>query len=130
MKKTIFMIALIVGASFTMANATEGNNETTNNNTVTITSVVKVNPFCIAIAKGDFETVKKMIQFGENVNKTSNGKTPLMYAARYNRVEIASLLLKNGAKLDSKDDAGHTAIDYAEVSKAAAVKKVLMEASN
>ncbi|MBC8753485.1 ankyrin repeat domain-containing protein [Kordia sp. YSTF-M3] len=129
MKKTIFMIALIVGASFTTANATEGNNETATSNEVTVTTVVKVNPFCIAIAKGDFDTVKKMIQFGENVNKTSNGKTPLMYAARYNRVEIASLLLKNGAKLDSKDKNGHTAIDYAKLSKALDVKKVLVEAS-
>jgi len=128
MRKTIFMIALIVGASFTTANATEGNNETTNNN-VTVTKVVKVNPFCIAIAKGDFDTVKKMIEFGENVNKTSNGKTPLMYAARYNRVEIANLLLENGAKVDYKDNEGQTAIDYAEISKALAVKKVLLEAS-
>jgi ankyrin repeat protein len=128
MKKTIFMIALIVGASFTTANATEGNNETATNE-VSVTTVVKVNPFCIAIAKGDFDTVKKMIQFGENVNKSSNGKTPLMYAARYNRVEIVSLLLKNGAKLDSKDRDGRTAIDYAIVSKAKEVKKMLMEAS-
>ena len=78
MRKTIFMIALIVGASFTKANATEGNNETANTSEVVVTKVVKVNPFCIAIAKGDLDTVKKMIQFGENVNKSSNGKTPLM----------------------------------------------------
>ena len=129
MKKTIFMIALIVGASLTTANATEGNNETANTSEITITKVVKVNPFCIAIAKGDFDTVKKMIEFGENVNKTSNGKTPLMYAARYNRVKIASLLLKSGAKFDTKDNEGHTAIDYAEQSKATDVKKVLTEAS-
>jgi ankyrin repeat protein len=130
MRKTIFMIALLVGASFTTANATEGNNETANTPEVTVTKVVKVNPFCIAIAKGDFDTVKKMIQFGENVNKSSNGKTPLMYAARYNRVEIASLLLENGAKLNSKDKAGHTAIDYAESSNAKDVKKILTNASN
>lgn len=129
MKKTIFMIALIVGASFTTANATEGNNETANTPEVTVTKVTKVNPFCIAIAKGDFNTVKKMIQFGENVNKSSNGKTPLMYAARYNRVEIALLLLKNGAKLDYQDRDGQTAIDYAESSKAKDVKKILTDAS-
>ncbi|WP_298418233.1 ankyrin repeat domain-containing protein [uncultured Kordia sp.] len=128
MKKTIFMIALIVGASFTTANATETNNETVNNE-VTVTKIVKVNPFCVAIAKGDFDTVKRMIQFGENVNKRSNGKTPLMYAARYNRVKIASLLLDNGAKLSPRDDNGQTAIDYADSAKAKEVKKVLVEAS-
>ena len=129
MRKTIFMIALIVGATFTTANATERNNETTNTTEVKVTKAVKVNSFCIAIAKGDFDTVKKMIEFGENVNKTSNGKTPLMYAARYNRVEIASLLLESGAKLDSEDKDGNTAIDYAILSKATAVKKMLTAAS-
>mgnify|MGYP003682974095 FL=1 len=130
MRKTIFMIALIVGASFTTANATEANNEsTTNTNKVTVTKVVKVNAFCVAISKGDFDTVKKMIQFGENVNKTSNGKTPLMYAARYNRVKIVNLLLENGAKLDYKDKNGHTAIDYAKISKATDVKAILENAT-
>lgn len=130
MKKTIFMIALIVGASFTTANATERNNESaTTSNKITVTSIVKVNPFCVAISKGDFETVKKMIQFGENVNKTSNGKTPLMYAARYNRVEIINLLLENGAEVDIKDKGGRTAIDYAKISKALKAKKVLESAS-
>ena len=79
MRKTIFMIALIVGASFTTANATETNNESVTANKVTVTSITKVNPFCIAIAKGDFDTVKKMIQFGENVNKTSNMNNINMY---------------------------------------------------
>lgn len=129
MRKAIFMIALIVGASFTTANATENNNETVNTNEVTVTKIVKVNPFCVAIAKGDFDTVKRMIQFGENVNRTSNGKTPLMYAARYNRVKIASLLLENGARLTPKDENGQTAIDYAESAKANDVKKILVAAS-
>ncbi|WP_420572229.1 ankyrin repeat domain-containing protein [Kordia sp.] len=128
MRKTIFMIALIVGASFTTANATERNNESRTNK-VTVTKIVKVNAFCVAISKGDFDTVKKMIQFGENVNKTSNGKTPLMYAARYNRVKIANLLLDNGAKVDYKDKNGRTAIDYAKISKATDVKEVLESAS-
>jgi hypothetical protein len=131
MRKTIFMIALIVGASFTTANATETNNETatTAKYKVTTTGITKVNSFCVAIAKGDFDTVKKMIQFGENVNKTSNGKTPLMYAARFNRVEIINLLLENGATVDVKDRDGRTAMDYAEISKATDAQKVLENAS-
>ncbi|PTX63531.1 ankyrin repeat protein [Kordia periserrulae] len=123
------MMALIVGASFTTANATEKNTESTETYKVKVTNVTKVNSFCIAIAKGDFETVKKMIQFGENVNKISNGKTPLMYAARFNRVEIIKLLLENGAKVDIKDNQGHTAVDYAKISKALDAKKVLENAS-
>ena len=130
MKKTILMIALIVGASFTTANATERNIESAKtSNKVTVTKIVKVNPFCVAISKGDFETVKKMIQFGEIVNKTSNGKTPLMYAARYNRVKIINLLLENGAEVDIKDKGGRTAVDYAKISKALKAKKILENAS-
>ncbi|MEM6686131.1 MAG: ankyrin repeat domain-containing protein [Bacteroidota bacterium] len=123
------MIALIVGASFT-ANATESNNEpTTATYKVTTTKIKKVNAFCIAISKGDFDVVKKMIEFGENVNKTSNGKTPLMYAARFNRVEIINLLLENGAEVESKDRGGLTAIDYAKISKATDAEKVLTRAT-
>lgn len=130
MRKTIFMMALIVGASFTTANATENNKESTPSTyKVEVTNVTKINSFCVAIAKGDFDTVKKMIEFGENVNKTSNGKTPLMYAARFNRVEIIKLLLENGAKVDIKDNQGHTAVDYAKISKALDAKKVLENAS-
>ncbi len=129
MRKTLFMIALIVGASFTTANATETNNESTTKYEVTATKITKVNSFCIAIAKGDFDTVKKMIEFGENVNKVSNGKTPLMYAARYNRVEIINLLLENGAEVDVKDKDGRKAIDYAKISKALGAKKILENAS-
>ncbi|MEM6721379.1 MAG: ankyrin repeat domain-containing protein [Bacteroidota bacterium] len=123
------MIALIVGASFTTANATENNNEpTTAKYKVTATKIKKVNAFCVAISKGDFDTVKKMIEFGENVNKESNGKTPLMYAARYNRTEIINLLLENGADVDSKDSGGRTAFDYATISKATDAAKILENA--
>ena len=130
MRKTIFMIALIVGASFTTANATENNNESasTAKYKVTTTTIKKVNSFCVAISKGDFDTVKKMIQFGENVNKTSNGKTPLMYAARFNRVEIINLLLENGAEVGTKDRIGLTAMDYAKISKATDAEKILESA--
>lgn len=130
MRKTIFMIALIVGASFTTANATENNNESTSAKyKVTTTSIKKVNSFCVAIAKGDFDTVKKMIEFGEDVNKASNGKTPLMYAARYNRVEIINLLLENGAEVNLKDKDGRKAVDYAKISKALQAKQILENAS-
>lgn len=122
------MIALIVGASLTTATASEGTKPSLDNNKVTVTNIVKVSPFCIAIAKGEFDTVKKMIEYGESVNKSSNGKTPLMYAARYNRADIAELLIANGANLEIKDNNGNTAIDYAEMSKAKEVKKIIKNA--
>lgn len=75
-------------------------------------------PLSVAISKGDIETVKKFVEYGADVNELSNGMTPLMIAARYNRVEIIKLLLANGAKLNTKDEKGFTALKYAELSSA------------
>lgn len=77
-----------------------------------------LSPLCNAVVQGDFETVKKMIEFGSDINETSNGLTPLMIAARYNRVEIVQLLVKNGAKINQKDAKGKTALKHAELSNA------------
>jgi uncharacterized protein len=76
-------------------------------------------PLCNAIVKGDLETAKKFIDYGVDVNEISEGVTPLMLAARYNRVDIIDLLLAKGAKLDMRDDNGFSALEYAENSKAA-----------
>ncbi len=91
------------------------------------TEVVNVSPFCISIAKGDYEMVKKMVELGTEVNKTSEGMTPLMYAARYNRVEIIKLLVANGAAINVKDKKGFTALKYAELSGADNAKSLLLE---
>ena len=91
------------------------------------TEITSVSPFCISIAKGDFEMVKKMIELGTEVNKVSKGMTPLMYAARYNRVDIIKLLVENGAKLNAKDKKGFNAIKYAEQAGAKEAKMLLTE---
>ena len=82
------------------------------------TFFVTATPLSVAISKGDIETVKKVIEEGININKKFNGMTPLMYAARYNKVEIIEYLLQKGAKLDIKDDQGFTALKHAELSNA------------
>lgn len=53
-----------------------------------------------------------------NVNEKSNGMSPLMFAARYNKVEIIKILLANGANPNSKDEKGFTALKYAQLSNA------------
>lgn len=40
--------------------------------------------------------------------------TPMMYIADVGNIELAALLLKNGVKLDSKDNKGKTALDFAK----------------
>lgn len=90
-----------------------------------------VSPFCKLIRAGNFDAVKAMIESGADVNKKSTGLTPLMFAARYNKVKIVKLLIKNGAKLKTKSDKGFTALKYAELSKAtdalAVIKKALQK---
>ena len=54
--------------------------------------------------------------------------TPLMYAAKYNRVEILNLLIERGAKLKVKSDKGYTALKYAEL-HGAQDTKVILEAA-
>lgn len=122
MKKSIvyFGIALLAFGNVAIASTTENGTEK-----LTVTTNKSVSPLCQAIAKGDLETVKKMVEFGSDINQTSNGMTPLMYAARYNKVEIVKLLLANGAKSNVKDDKGFTALKHAELSNASETIEVL-----
>ena len=75
-------------------------------------------PLSIAICKGDVNVVKKFIEYGADVNETSNGMTLLMVAARYNKTEIIKLLLSKGASRNAKSENGFTALKYAEISNA------------
>lgn len=121
MKKTavILFIALSTYLGQAMSNFNSAIENATTENTV------DVSPFCAAIIKGDVEMVEKLIALGEDIDQKSNGKTPLQYAARYNRVEIAKLLLENGAKPNTKCDKGYTALKYAELSNATGVAQLL-----
>lgn len=121
MKKTVIILSLALSTYFGQAMS----NFNASIENVTIEKMAVVNPFCAAIVQGDLEMVEKLIELGEDINQKSNGKTPLQYAARYNRVEIAKLLLDNGAKLNTKCDKGFTALKYAEISKATDVAQLL-----
>ncbi len=117
MKKTVIITAIALGFSFATLSAT---NSVSNSSDLEIVKPTPtVSPFCMSIVKGDIETVKKLIELGEDVNQKSNGMTPAMYAAKYNKVEILKLLVEKGADLKVKSDKGHKAIKYAELSNAA-----------
>ena len=89
----------------------------------------QTSPFCMAIVKGDTETVKKLIELGSDVNKKSNGMTPLMFAARYNRVEIIKLLVEKGANVKAKNSKGYNAMKFAKQSNAKEAIALLEELS-
>lgn len=127
MKKTFLstlMIVCIASVSFASVEKLATNNEPLHELTAP-----QVSPFCLAIVKGDLDTVKKMIEFGTDVNEKSQGMTPLMYAARYNRVEIIKLLVNKGAKIKTKNDKGYNAMKYAEFSNAKEAIAILEELS-
>lgn len=84
-------------------------------------------PLCVAISKSDNQTAKKIIEYGADVNQRFNGMTPLMYAARYNNVEMIKMLIEKGADLSEKDSRGNTAIKYAELSNAKEATAFLKE---
>ena len=91
MKKLILPM-LICLFTFSTINATDSNSETKTVK-VEIVKTYEVSSFCKLIQMGDYEAVKALIKSGEDVNKKSNGLTPLMFAARHNKAKIAKLLI-------------------------------------
>jgi len=126
MKNYILTAALAFGL-IASANSIEGNNLQNDLQKNTETSIVDVSPFCQSISKNDIETVKKLIKMGVSVNKFSGGKSPLMYAARYNRIEIIKLLVEKGADIRAVDKQGTSVTQYAERSGAVEAYELLKE---
>lgn len=131
MRKTMLTVA---GALLLMVTGVKAE-ERVNNDLLTVPTAIAsldINSFCKAIMKGDIETVRRLISIGEDVNRKSFGKTPAIYAARYNKVEILEILIDNGANLKIKCDKGYTAQKHAQLSKAsealAVIDRALAEA--
>lgn len=114
MKKTIVILGLALVAFTNGSFASTATKSAVKMESTTFNGT----PLCVAIMKGDTESVKKFIEYGADVNEGSNGMTPLMVAARFNKVEIINLLISKGARVDDKDEKGFTALKYAELSKA------------
>lgn len=70
----------------------------------------------LAISQNEFDTVKKFVEFGTDVNIENkiNGMTPIMYAARFNNLKILRLLIANGADINKQSKLGICAIEYAK----------------
>jgi len=138
MKNLILLFALAFGLT---VNANPTNDTIKNANVEKNTSKVEANKmnlnivystsvstFCKLITTGNYDAVKSMIKAGVDIDKKSIGMTPLMYAARYNRVNIVKLLIANGADLKEKSNKGYTALKYAKISKADDTYKIIEDA--
>ncbi|MBL0013580.1 MAG: ankyrin repeat domain-containing protein [Flavobacterium sp.] len=115
MKKSVICLSLAILAFSTSSFAANVKEESTS---IKIAMYAKNTPLCIAIQKGEIDLVKKLIEYGADVNEKSFGMTPLMVAARYNKVEIIKILLEKGAKQNEKNEKGFTALKYAQLSYA------------
>lgn len=121
MKKSILYLSVTL---LTFSTATFATNVAIS--PINVTSIYAKNtPLCIAIQKGEIDIVKKLIEYGADVNEKSFGMTPLMVAARYNKVEIMKLLISKGAVSNTKDEKGFTALKYAELSNATGAIELL-----
>ena len=125
MKNLFLTAALLLGLA---VNATPALSNITSENFTVNTTVTETDAFCTLIKQGNFEAVKGMIEAGADINKKSIGMTPLMYASRYNRVEIVKFLIANGADLKIKSNKGYTALKYAKISKAHDTYKIISDA--
>ncbi len=121
MKKTILILGLVtltLGSNGLSANESNYIKGATSSLNFNAPSNVDVNSFCKAVMQGDLTMVQRMISLGEDVNQKSLGMTPAMFAARYNKVEILTLLIEHGADLKLKSNQGFDAKKYAELAKA------------
>ncbi|MDC1162400.1 ankyrin repeat domain-containing protein [Tenacibaculum sp.] len=124
MKKFLYSLAIV----FLTLHTVSAKNLKTETSTKVSIDNVKISTLCRLIKSGDYEAVKILLDNGTNINRKSTGLTPLMFAARYNRVKIVKLLINRGAKLKLKSKKGYTALKYAEISKAKEAYKVIKEA--
>ena len=118
MKKVILTLAMVALTMGSTVMAAENTNRIASSTTSELIKKADVSSFCMAVIKGDVQTVKRLIDLGEGVNQKSMGMTPAMFAARYNKVDILEVLISNGADLDMKSNQGYTAKRYAELSNA------------
>mgnify|MGYP003625414052 CR=1 FL=1 len=118
MRKSVIAFGILFSV---MINTVSANNKPTDNSIRSFNMTTKnVAPISIAVVQNDYKTVEKFLELGSNVEAKSKtmGMTPLMYAARYNNVEMLQLLVANGADFNVKSKMGLKAIQYAELSNA------------
>ncbi|HDZ04571.1 hypothetical protein LCGC14_0079760 [marine sediment metagenome] len=122
MKKSIIAFGILVCTVFSTvsANTNSGNRISKINKT----NITNISPMVLAIVEDDVAVVKSFIVYGADIEQVSNTRakmTALMYASRYNQLDIVKILVTEGANTSKKSKIGATALDYAKVSGATEV---------
>ncbi len=89
MKKII--LPILIGL-LTIGTVSATENQVVNTKIEKVKTEDTTKKFFKLIKNGDYKAVKKMLVSGQKVNEKSNGLTPLMFAARYNKHKIAKYL--------------------------------------
>ncbi|SFW68486.1 ankyrin repeat domain-containing protein [Cellulophaga fucicola] len=129
MKKSIIAFGIVFSLLATSVSASTGPDKPGLKKDLKIekTTIKNLSPLSIAVVKGNFDMTQKFLEFGSDINQKSGtmGMTPLMYAARYNKVEFMKLLIANGADVKAKSKIGATALKYAKIANAHAAVKYI-----
>lgn len=128
MKKSVVVLALVLGFSISSLDATNEISTLVDNEV--ITKVVEVSPLCKAVATGNLDEVNKLIKAGAKVNVKSNGMLPIHYAAKFNRTEIIKVLITAGSEIHSTCDLGYTPLGHAEKANAKEAAQFLKRFKN
>jgi len=80
-----------------------------------------------ACAAGDFKSVVRLCEAGENMNRTGEkGQSPLIAACEFRRSAVAKYLIDNGANVNLKSKTGKTALHKASYNGLIPIMKLLV----
>lgn len=84
------------------------------NAAIALTNYPNSDHLSLAVAVGNIEIVRTLIEAGANPNQPDNlGDTALHHAVRLGHMNVAKLLVQQGVPLDARDREGRTPIDIA-----------------
>ena len=67
----------------------------------------------VSIVSGQTAITELLIQQGADIEQISDRKTPLMFAAKYNRAKVVPMLISEGANINSINKVRMSALHYA-----------------
>ena len=106
---------------------------------VNIKSLNGSTPLHWSCSSGDLEIVKLLVQYGADVNATTNswltdsvygkssGQTPLHWASENNKIEVVLYLLQQGSIPSAQDERGSTPFDISDSNN---IKNLLSDYNN
>jgi len=83
--------------------------------------------FSLSTHHDDARVTQLLIERGANPNtRDSGGSTPLHYASKYGRIEVARVLIEHGASVKVENNDGKTPLDVASGAQREEINKLLL----